>query len=136
MPNAQRWIVTILGASLLSSGCEPLHEAVVSLPIPTQQQGSHAEAALSLSRGAYLVTVQRRGPAVEQSVGRLRYQLEIPEQGVRLDGEVELSFHLGIAEIRGESFELARPGQGRLTVSVLRPGKTSCEVRIIKNPFP
>jgi len=122
------------------AGCGRLHQVVVTLPIDVQQAGNRAETRFDLSKGRYLLAIHRVGPADntqdEKQVGRIWYQLEVPERAVELLGETDLNFNLGIAEIRVKDFSLDQSGKGRLRIVVLKSSGTPCQAAIIKNPFP
>ena len=111
----------------------PRHKVEIGIPINSRFTQSEYRVFFRVPAGPYQVVATLEGePQNQDDVGKIRYHLKIPQQGIDITREETITWGLKVSQNRLKSFEIKEhASEGTLSVEVLKPTQKNFRVEFI-----
>ena len=90
----------------------------------------------SLPSGDYLIVVNREEDSAQDDSFSIKYIVDVPEEGLKIEEKKDLQFNLGLGQYRLKSFTLKKnKSKGLISVEILKPSKSKIAVKLVTNRY-
>ncbi len=107
----------------------------IGVPIDASAMQGELHVHFVVPAGPYRVVANLEGePQAEEDVGRIRYHLKVPKQGIDVNQEADINWGLRVSQNRlaNGSFEIREhASEGTLSVEALKPTKRKFRVELV-----
>ncbi len=112
------------------------HWIAVGFPINLAQANVESVLSFELPKGEYRVVAEILKTNDQGKEAGLEYSVDLPGQNFFLKKQETLNFHLGLSQIRMDSFKIFNHrSQGKLTAKIIKPGNGHILLKIVTDRY-